>query len=416
MTEPTIVCPKCRSEIKLTESLAAPLLEATRKEHERRMREKDEAAAAREVELRTKIAADEARKAKQVVATDLDQKTRDVAELREVLAARDAKLAEAQKAQADFVRKERALEDQKRELELTIEKRVNAAREADLQAARTRAQDEVRPKVEEMKLQLTEREEKIASMQRQIEALMRKAEQGSQQAQGEAQEMELEALLAARFPRDSIEPVAKGESGADCLQRVMGPAGQACGAILWESKRTKNWSDGWLTKLKDDQRAAKAEVAVLMSHALPKGVDTFELLDGVWVTHPRAAVPLAMVLRQTLIEVALVRQASEGQDTKMELVYRYLTGPRFFHRLQAIVEAFSSMQSDLASEKRAIMTQWKKREAQIERMTNGTVSLYGELQAIVGKSLKEIEGLEMGTLSLPFDAGPSGGGDDPLAK
>lgn len=380
------------------------------------MREKDEAAAAREVELRTKIAADEARKAKQVVATDLDQKTRDVAELREVLAARDAKLAEAQKAQADFVRKERALEDQKRELELTIEKRVNAAREADLQAARTRAQDEVRPKVEEMKLQLTEREEKIASMQRQIEALMRKAEQGSQQAQGEAQEMELEALLAARFPRDSIEPVAKGESGADCLQRVMGPAGQACGAILWESKRTKNWSDGWLTKLKDDQRAAKAEVAVLMSHALPKGVDTFELLDGVWVTHPRAAVPLAMVLRQTLIEVALVRQASEGQDTKMELVYRYLTGPRFFHRLQAIVEAFSSMQSDLASEKRAIMTQWKKREAQIERMTNGTVSLYGELQAIVGKSLKEIEGLEMGTLSLPFDAGPSGGGDDPLAK
>ena len=430
MTEPTIVCPKCRNEIKLTESLAAPLLEATRKVYEQRMREKDEAIAAREADLRTraeslanaeqalgqrvadevergraKIAAEEARKAKQVLATDLDQKARELTDLREVLAARDAKLAEALQAQADVLRKERALEDQKRELELTIEKRVNAAREEDLQAARTRAEEEMRPKLEEMRLKVVEGEQQRASMEKTIEELKRKAEQGSQQLQGEAQEIELEALLAARFPRDSIDPVAKGERGADCLQRVMGPAGQVCGAILWESKRTKNWSDGWLTKLKDDQRAAKAEACVIVSHALPKGIDSFEWVEGVWVTHPRTAIALAMVLRQTLIELALVRQAGVGRETKMEMVYQYLTGPQFRQRVQAIVDAFRAMQEDLDSEKRAITKQWSKREAQIDRMMQGTVGMYGDLQAIAGKSLQEIEGLEMRTLSLPFDAG-----------
>lgn len=430
MTEPTIVCPKCRNEIKLTESLAAPLLEATRKDFERRMREKDEAVAAREVEVRTraeslaqaeqalgqrvadevehgraKIAAEEARKAKLMLATDLDQKAREVTELREVLEARDAKLAEALQAQAEVLRKERALEDQKREMELTIERRVKTAREADLQAARARAEEDLRPKLEDMNLKVSEKEEQIASMQKKIEELMRKAEQGSQQLQGEAQEIELEALLATRFPRDTIDPVAKGERGADVVQRVLGPTGQACGAILWESKRTKNWSDGWLAKLRDDQRAAKAEVCVLVSHALPRGVDSFELVEGVWVTHPRTAIPLAMVLRQTLIELALVRQAGVGQETKMEMVYQYLTGPRFRQRLQAIVEAFSTMQADLAKERKAITAQWEKREAQIDRMMQGTVGMYGDLQAIAGKSLQEIEGLEMRTLSLPFEAG-----------
>lgn len=41
MTEPTIICPNCKTEIKLTESLAAPLIESTRKQFERRLAQKD---------------------------------------------------------------------------------------------------------------------------------------------------------------------------------------------------------------------------------------------------------------------------------------------------------------------------------------------------------------------------------------
>ena len=140
---------------------------------------------------------------------------------------------------------------------------------------------------ESLKLKVAEKEQQISSMQRQIDELKRKAEQGSQQLQGEVLELELEAALRAHFPRDAIEPVGKGEFGGDVLQRVIGPAGQACGAMLWETKRTKNWTDGWLAKLRADQRAAGAELAILVSKALPKGVDTFGYVDGIWVTEFR---------------------------------------------------------------------------------------------------------------------------------
>jgi hypothetical protein len=240
-------------------------------------------------------------------------------------------------------------------------------------------------------------------MQRQIEELKRRAEQGSQQLQGEVQEVEIESLLTARFPRDTIQPVPKGEFGGDVLHRVIGPLGQQCGTILWESKRTKNWSDTWLPKLREDQRAAKAEIAVIISQVLPKDVETFGLVEGVWLAHPRVLIPIAMTLRNTLVEVACARQASEGQQTKMELIYQYLTGPRFRQRVQAIVEAFSSMREDLDREKKAITKQWAKREEQIDRVMQATVGMYGDLQGIAGKTLQEIEGLEFQGL-LDFDA------------
>ena len=299
----------------------------------------------------------------------------------------NAKLADAQKAQAELIRKQRELDDAKRELDLTIEKRV----QADLTSERDKAKKEAE---EELKLKVMEKDQTITAMQRQIEDLKRRAEQGSQQLQGEVQEMELEALLAAKFPRDTIQPVPKGEFGGDVLQRVMGPLNQSCGTILWECKRTKNWSDGWLPKLREDQRTAKAEIAVIVSQALPKDVETFGFIDGVWIADPKVALPVALSLRQTLIEVASARQAAEGQQTKMEMVYGYLTGPRFRQRIQAIVEAFSSMREDLDREKKAITRQWAKREEQIDRVMNATVGMYGDLQGIAGKTLQEIEGLE----------------------
>jgi hypothetical protein len=412
LTEPIITCPKCKTEIKLTESLAAPLIETTRREFEKQLAQKDAAIANRENALREKekallqekaaiddqvaeklrqerttISAEEAKKAKLALSGDLEQKAKELSELQEILKQRDEKLAEAQKAQTEFMRKERELDDAKRELDLTVEKKIQEG----LSAAREQAQKEAE---EHLKLKVMEKEQTIVSMQKQIEELKRRAEQGSQQLQGEVQELELEDLLRTKFPHDTIDPVPKGEHGGDILQRVCGQMGQACGTILWESKRTKNWSDGWLAKLREDQRGAKAEVAVIVSQALPKGVETFELIDGVWVTHPRAALPVAVTLRHTLVEVASARQTGEGQQTKMEMVYQYLTGPRFRQRVQAIVEAFSSMQEDLDKEKKAITKQWAKREAQIERVMESTVGMYGDLQGIAGKTLQEIEGLE----------------------
>lgn len=424
MTEPTITCPNCKTEIKLTESLAAPLIESTRRQFEQRLAQKDSEIIQREQTMREKekqlaedkrrledqvadqvaeqlkaerarVIAEESKKAKLASATELENKARELTELQEVLKSRDEKLAEAQKAQAELIKKQRELDDAKRELELTVEKRVQDG----LTEVRTLAKKEAE---DEQKLKVMEKEQTIAAMQKQIEDLKRRAEQGSQQLQGEVQELELENLLRSKFPFDAIEPVPKGEYGGDVLHRVIGTGGQPGGTILWEFKRTKNWSDAWLVKLRDDQRTAKAEIAVIVSQILPKGVETFELVEGVWVTHPRAALPVAMILRQSLLEVALARQSSEGQQTKTEMVYQYLTGPRFRQRVEAIVEAFSTMQEDLDKERKAIMKQWAKREEQIERVMGATVGMYGDLQGIAGKSLQEIEGLDLtqlGTVS-----------------
>jgi hypothetical protein len=416
--------------MRLTESLAAPLIAATRQQFEQQLREKDDDVAKREQGIRerekqlvdatrtiddqiadqvaaqlkterARVIDEEAKKARLASAAELEGKVRELSELNAVLKSRDEKLAEAQKAQAELIKKQRELDDAKRELELTVEKRVQDGLNDVRAAAKREAEDG-------LKLKVAEKDQTITSMQQTIEELKRKSEQGSQQLQGEVQELELENLLRAKFPFDSIEPVAKGEFGGDVLQRVVSQSGQQSGSILWESKRTKNWSDGWLTKLREDQRAAKAEVAILVSQVLPKGIEAFDVVDGVWVTSPRAAVPVAIVLRHSLLQVSMARQIGEGQQTKTEIVYQYLTGPRFRHRVEAIVEAFSSMRADLDKERKAITKQWAKREEQIERVMNATVGMYGDLQGIAGKSLQEIEGLSLVALASPDEDNQGG--------
>lgn len=422
MTEPTIICPKCHVEIRLTESLAAPLIAATQRQFERKLAEKDEQVAQREQSLREKerlvleakravdqqvtdqvtaqlkaerarVTAEESKKAREASAADLDAKARELKELQEVLAARNEKLAEAQQAHAEVIKKQRELEDAKRELDLTIQKRV----EEGLNEVRIKARREAE---EGLKHKVNEKDLAIMSMQRTIEELRQKADQGSQQVQGEAEELELESLLRSKFPFDSVEPVPKGEFGGDIVQVVRSQTGQHSGTILWETKRTRHWSDAWLGKLREDQRTAKAEISVLVSNVLPKGVETFHIVEGVWVAHPRCVIPVATVLRHALLQVALARQISEGQQSKTDMVYQYLTGPRFRQRVEAIVEAFTSMQEDLDKERKVIMKQWAKREEQIERVMNGTVGMYGDLQGIAGKSLQEINGLELRSLQL----------------
>jgi hypothetical protein len=413
LTEPTITCPNCKTDIPLTESLAAPLIAETKRQFEAAAAKKDRDIAAREAALREqagqlekarlsveatvaekltaerqRIVGEEAAKAKQRAAADLDAKAKEVAELQSVLKAREQKLAEAQKAQAEFLQKERKLEDDRRAMELTIQQRIGEGLTSERAKAKQEAEDA-------LGLRVKEKEEQIASMAKQIEDLKRKAEQGSQQLQGEVLELEFENLLRAKFPFDSIEPVPKGEFGGDLVQRVAGFSGAPCGTILWETKRTKGWAKDWIPKLREDQRRAKADVSIIVSTTLPKDVQTFDLVDGVWVTDFRCAVPVALALRQFLVDISAARVAGEGQQSKMELVYEYLTGPHFRRRVGAIVEKFTEMRADLEKERRAMQKLWAKREAQITIVLDATAGMMGDLQGIAGKALKEIEALEL---------------------
>jgi hypothetical protein len=413
MSDPQIVCPQCSTPIKLTESLAAPLIAQTRKQFEQQLASREVDFARRESALRqtqqdlakareaideelakklkaerASIAEAEARKARVALGNEIEQRDKQLKELQQNLSANNAKLAEAQQAQADVLRKQRELDDARRELDLNVEKKVQDS----LVAVRAKAKLDAE---EGLKARLSEKEQQVASMKIQIDDLRRKAEQGSQQLQGETLELALESLLRNRFPRDLIEPVPKGECGGDVLHRVLGHAGQICGTIIWETKRTKNWNEAWLAKMRDDQRVAKADMALIVSSVLPKGVETFDLIDNVWVTEPRFAVPLAIALRQSLIDVAGSHQAQQGQKTKMELVYQYLTGPQFRHRIDAILEKFNDMRDDLDRERKTMTKLWARREAQLNGVLDSTAGLYGDLQGIAGRAMPEIERLDV---------------------
>lgn len=417
--EPTLRCPNCNHEIHLTESLAAPLLaeirqrfqeqlaskdteiaqkaDALRQEREQLLKDREQIedqVAKRLMAERDRLIAAESKKARDAAAAELQMRVGEVAELRQALSVNNTKLAEAQQAQAEVIRRQRALDEEKRELDLTIEKRVQSS----IEGIQTKAKQDAD---EAARLRVAEKDQTIDSMARTIEELKRKAEQGSQQSQGEVLELELEGVLRARFPADLIEPVAKGELGADVVQQVNGAIGQPDGVILWESKRTKAWSEGWLGKLRDDQRRSGADVALIVSQALPKHIEHFDLIDGVWVTHPSCAVPVVVALRQALINLSNSRVVQEGQQTKMEQIYQYLTGTKFRQRVEAVVEKFNDMSEDLDKERKFMIRQWAKRETQIHSVVDSTAGMVGDLQAIAGKAMPEIPNLDAPQLEGP---------------
>lgn len=381
-----IECPKCHHKFELTETLAGPLVAAARAEADAAATTRIEAARKVIEAEAQKKATEEGRKRLTAAMEAAEASQRLAEEGATLLKEKDKKLAEAQTAQAEAVRKSRELDEAKRELELTVQRKVT-------EGAATVREDARRVAEEAIGLRVAEREQTIEGLRKALEEATRKATQGSQQNQGEVQELALEASLREAFPLDIVEPVAKGVLGADCTLQVNNG-----GSIIFESKRTKNWSEGWVAKLKDDQRVSTADIAVIVTTVLPKGVTDFGMYEGVWVTVPRHAVNLATVLRAALQEVAAARAAGQGLETKAELIYGYMTGPRFKSRIQAIVEAFTTMREDLDTERRAIQKQWAKREAQIERVMLGTAGMYGDLQAIAGKSLAELEGLDIKSL------------------
>lgn len=410
MADQTIICPNCNYEIKLTEAISAPIVEKLRRQFEADARKQSEDLARREraiaegaAELekakedidarvaeqvkaeRGRVAKEEAKRVAETLATEM-------ADLRHQLEEKGKKLDEAQKNELDLRKQRRALEERQRQMQLEIDRKLDEERKR----IREAAQEEL---AEEHRLKEAEKEQQLAAMRKQIDDLKRKAEQGSQQMQGEVLELELETLLATWFPADTIEPVSKGVHGGDVLQHVHDGNGNACGTIIWESKRTKAWSDGWLPKLRDDQREAQAELAALVTVAMPREVTTFALIDGVWVTGGACIVGLATALRMSLIEAHTVRQAQQGRQGKMEVLYAYLAGPQFRQRVEAIFESFSVLRDDLEQEKRALQRIWAKREKQIDRVLTNTVGLHGDVAGIIGGSLPEIEAIELRALA-----------------
>ncbi len=386
-----IACPKCGKKIELTDAFTGPVEEKLRKEFELDARKKDkeyaEAAKAKEKEWEEKYAQERVNFEKQAQKRAEEANATELKDLKEQLSERAKQLKEAQKHELSLRKRQRELEEREKSLVLEIERKLDAERLKIREDALAKA-------AEEHHLRDREKDKQLEDMRKQIEELKRKAEQGSQQAQGEVQELELEDILRANFRFDDIEPVAKGVRGADVLQKVASSSGKPCGSILWESKRTKAWSEGWIQKLKDDQREAKADMGILVSSNLPKGINHIGCIDGVWVTDFPSLVGLGTALRASVIQVAHAQSALAGKGEKMEMIYQYLSGPEFRHRVEAIVEAFVSMKVDLDSERRTMERIWAKREKQIQRVIRSTSGMYGDLQGLIGTSLAPIALLE----------------------
>ena len=373
MADQSISCPSCGKKIPLTRALRAEIeaslkqqFDETLQDRERELRAKYESRLEEDLQ---RAQADAAKKAEKKVAQEL-------AGLKNQVKDQAKDLEEARRLELSMRKKERELERKQQELELTV------AREIDKE--RTRLVTETQERLaEEHRLKDAEKERQLGDMRRQIEDLKRKAEQGSQQLQGEAGEGELESLLRANFPSDEISAIGQGVRGADVHQVVIDPRGRKSGAILWECKNTRNWSDGWIAKLKQDQRSLHADVAVLVTATLPKGCTRFALIDGVLVTDFACAAGLAAVLRANLCQLAQTRSAAISKEESLELLYRYLSGVEFRHRVEAIVEAFANMRHELDQERRAAERQWARRARQIDAVTFNVSGMYGDLQGLV---------------------------------
>jgi len=406
MVDQTIICPNCSYKIPLTKTLSHQIKENLIKEIDEQVKEKE-----REIERRKRLLDKEAQKledSKKTIEHEIQERLKtertkllqedrkeakaafevDLKDLQEQIAEKDKRLEEAHKAELTFRKKMRELDEQKRSIKLEVTRKIDTEREKIRQNA-------LEIFSEEHRLKDLEKDKIISDMRKTIEDLKRKSEQGSIQTQGEVLEIDMEEILKTKFPYDDISPVPKGTRGADILQKVYSGNGQYCGSILWETKRTKSWSNGWIPKLKDDQREIKAEIAVLATEAMPKDVNTFEQIDGVWVTDLMLAGSLATALRAGLIQVFQARMATVSKDEKMEVLYKYLSGPEFKQKVEAIVEAFKSMKEDLEQEKRAMLRIWNKREKEIERVITNTVGVYGDMQGIIGTSMPKIKMLEL---------------------
>ncbi|MCL5798206.1 MAG: DUF2130 domain-containing protein [Patescibacteria group bacterium] len=369
-----IICPYCKHTIPLTEALSHQIQEKYQKFYRQRLAEE-------KTKIEEALKEEIGRKLKSEVELELKDKSNEVEELRKQNKSLSDQLLEINKLM-------RTLKSENEQSRLEMEKRIANQEE------KIRLEENKRAN-EEYKLKILEKDKKLDDALKMVEEYKRKLEQGSQQLQGEVLELELENILKREYPYDEILPVAKGVRGADVLQKVRANNGRDCGAIVWESKRTKAWNNDWIVKLKEDQREAKAEIAVIITQILPDGINNFGIINNVWVGNFESVYGLSLVLRRSLLEITSAKYANINRQSKMDILYKYFTGVEFKQRLEAVLESYDAMKDDLEKEKRWFTLKWAKQDKNIRKVFDNLSGMYGDLQGMLGRSLPDVKGLDM---------------------
>jgi hypothetical protein len=293
--------------------------------------------------------------------------------------------------------------------------RQNAELEAQKQLAieEAKIREEVQKTADEkQRLNLAAKEKTITDLQKALDEAQRKAAQGSQQLQGEIMELDLERALAEAWRDDAVTPVPKGVNGADIAHMVRSPRGTECGLVLWEIKRTKNWTDGWIPKLKEDVRHAKASVAIIVTEAMPKQIEEdMGRLQGIWICKPRLAIVLGSLLREGLLNVARQKAMAENRGDKADALYNFVTSHEFAHQVEGMVETYQEMTLQIQKERVAYEKMWAQREKQTQKLFMSTANIMGSMQGYVGQaSMPKIKGLEL------LEAGEDEAVDEPMPR
>ena len=374
-----IKCPNCGHQFELNESLKNEVEKELRSKMLDWQKKKEEEFEKQRTAIETaarKKAGDELSAKLNVLEEEAKLKTQ--------------QLQEMQKKELELLRERSALEEKQKNFEMELEKRFLEKRKEIEDSTIKREQELFDLKTREYKLQM-EQQQKL------IEELKRKSEQGSMQLQGESQETLLEDILKENFPFDLVAEVGKGVEGADCIQTIRNNSGLACGKIIYESKRTKTWSNNWVDKLKADKRNTGADVAILVTQAFPKDMDRFGEKDGIWICGFAEVSSLAHALRSGIINIYVAQKAQEGKGDKMQMLYDFLTGNEFRGQMEAIVEGFMAMKQSITRERVQMEKIWKEREKQLEKVLLSTSGMYGSVKGIAGASVGDIPLLEGAT-------------------
>lgn len=367
-----IKCPKCNAEIELSEALKDEIKSSLIIELDKKHAE--------EIESVKKKAAEEA-------GGKLTEQLKILKEQTETDKQEKAEMREQMKGLIEQIRK---LTKDKDDAELNAEKKL-LEKEAKIKEDAEKNADE------KQRLNIAARDKTISDLKKALDEAQRKASQGSQQLQGEIMELDFEDLFASTFRDDEISPVAKGEKGGDIKHTVRSPRGTNCGVILWEIKRTKSWVDSWATKLKNDLRAEKANIPIIISEVLPKAVtEDIGTFDGVWVCKPKMAVILGTLLRKSLLDAGLQKALAENRGTKADALYSFVTSHEFVQQVEAMIETYRDMTQQVGKERVAYEKFWSEREKQAQKLLLSTANIIGSMQGHIGQSsMPRIKGLEL---------------------
>lgn len=401
--ENAIKCPKCGTEINVSEVLYHQLEDQFKHDYAQKEKdfeikktnfEKEKEAFDEQVkkEVQNKLKSETANLEKNIRQQIENEKSDELKLLREEIKQKSDQVKDLNKTKAEIERLKREKEELRDQMELEKEKAISEKSQEIKAKVRKEADEENYLKIKELEKQL-EDQKKLA------EEMKRRAEQGSCQLQGEIQELEIERMLSELYPFDEIEEIKKGQRGADILQKVRTNQGIECGKIYYESKRTKNFDNGWLKKLRDDNLIVKADVLVIVTETMPENTDKFLLKDGVWICSFNEVKGLSLVLRHGVLQVHNVAITHQGKDSKMEMLYNYLTSQEFRGQFEAIIEGFRALQDNYHDERIKMQKIWKEREKQLEKILTNAVNFYGSLKGIAGSAIPEIKMFEAGQTS-----------------